>query len=151
LLERFGLPFSEHPDTSCHRSVGSGFIIDSGHGYVLTNRHVVKNAHSITVTLEGRHNYRARLVGSDSRADITVLHISPVPSELKALRFGDSNDLEVGDFVLAIGNPFGIGQTVTSGIVSTLGRRGALTTAAAISSGPMPPSNPATGVDRWWI
>jgi len=123
-LKQFGVPFSKHPNTSRHRSVGSGFVVDSSRGYVLTNRHVVENARSITVTLKSRHNHRSQLVGSDSRADIAVLRISPVPSGLQALRLGDSNDLEVGDFVLAIGNPFGIGQTVTSGIVSALGRQG---------------------------
>jgi S1-C subfamily serine protease len=123
-LERFDLPFPEQPSNGHRQSVGSGFIVDAGRGYVLTNRHVVEDARSITVTLKDRRSYRARLVGSDPRADIAVLRISPVPSGLAALQFGNSNNLEVGDFVLAIGNPFGIGQTVTSGIVSALGRQG---------------------------
>jgi len=89
----------------------------------LTNRHVVENARAITVTFKDGQNYRAQLVGSDARADIAVLRILQVPSGIKALRLGDSNALQVGDFVLALGNPFGIGQTVTSGIVSALGRR----------------------------
>lgn len=122
--EGFGLPFPKRPSTGRHRSMGSGFVVDAGRGYVLTNRHVVENARAIMVTLKDGHNHRARLVGSDTRADIAVLRISPVPTGLKALRFGDSNHLEVGDFVLAVGNPFGIGQTVTSGIVSALGRHG---------------------------
>ena len=123
-LERFDLPLPDQPSGGRRQSVGSGFIVDAGRGYVLTNRHVIEDARSITVTLKDRRSFRARLVGSDSRADIAVLQISPVPSGFRALKFGDSNDLEVGDFVLAIGNPFGIGQTVTSGIVSALGRQG---------------------------
>jgi len=123
-LEGFGLSYPKLRKAGRRRSVGSGFIVDSKRGYVLTNRHVIENARSITVILEDGHSHRARLVGSDSRADVAVLRISSVPSGLKALRLGDSNDLEVGDFVLAVGNPFGIGQTVTSGIVSALGRQG---------------------------
>jgi len=123
-LERFNLPVPEQPNGGRRQSVGSGFIVDAGRGYVLTNRHVIEDARSITVTLKDRRVYRATLVGSDPAADIAVLHISPVPSGLKSLRFGNSSDLEVGDFVLAIGNPFGIGQTVTSGIVSAIGRQG---------------------------
>lgn len=123
-LEKFDLPVPEQPNGGRRQSVGSGFIVDAGRGYVLTNRHVIEDARSITVTLKDRRTYTARLVGSDLAADIAVLRITPVPSALKSLRFGDSNDLEVGDFVLAIGNPFGIGQTVTSGIVSAIGRQG---------------------------
>jgi serine protease DegQ len=123
-LKRFGLPMPETPREGQRQSVGSGFIVDAERGYVVTNRHVVEDADNITVTLKDRRSYRARLVGSDRTADIAVLQIRPVPTGLRALRFGDSNDLEVGDFVLAIGNPFGIGQTVTSGIVSALGRTG---------------------------
>ncbi len=123
-LEKFDLPLPEQPNGGRRQSVGSGFIVDAGRGYVLTNRHVIEDARSITVTLKDRRTYAARLVGSDPAADIAVLRITPVPSGLKPLRFGDSNDLEVGDFVLAIGNPFGIGQTVTSGIVSAIGRQG---------------------------
>jgi serine protease DegQ len=122
-LERFNLPFPEQPSDGRRQSVGSGFIVDAGRGYVLTNRHVIEDARSITVTLKDRRSYRAHLVGSDTSADIAVLRITPVPAGLTALRFGNSNALEVGDFVLAIGNPFGIGQTVTSGIVSALGRQ----------------------------
>jgi len=122
--KRSGLPIPRHLSSGHHQSVGSGFVIDAGRGYVLTNRHVVENARTVTVTFRDGRNYRAQLVGSDARADIAMLGIAQVPSGLKALRFADSNALQVGDFVLAIGNPFGIGQTVTSGIVSTLGRRG---------------------------
>jgi len=89
---------------------------------VLTNHHVIKDAQEIVVTLKDRRALKARLVGADPGTDIAVLRI---PSEgLSALRFGDSDNLNVGDFAVAIGNPFGIGQTVTSGIISALGRSG---------------------------
>ncbi|MCB2264301.1 MAG: trypsin-like peptidase domain-containing protein [Candidatus Thiosymbion ectosymbiont of Robbea hypermnestra] len=123
-LKRLDLPPPRQRSILQGRSVGSGFIVDAGRGYVLTNRHVVERASAITVTLENRSRHRARLVHSDPRTDIAVLQIVPVPSGLRALRLGDSNDLEVGDFVLAVGNPFGIGQTATAGIVSALGRQG---------------------------
>jgi serine protease DegQ len=123
-LEKFDLPVPESPQQGIRQSVGSGVIVDATRGYVLTNRHVIEDAESITITLKDRRSFRAYLVGSDRKADIAVLRLSPVPSNLTALRFGDSNRLEVGDFVLAIGNPFGIGQTVTSGIVSAIGRDG---------------------------
>jgi S1-C subfamily serine protease len=123
-LEKFDLPMPESPQSGRRQSVGSGVIVDAARGYVLTNRHVIEDARSITVTLKDRRSYRARLVGSDRSADIAVLRLTPVPGGLTALRFGDSDKLEVGDFVLAIGNPFGIGQTVTSGIVSAIGRDG---------------------------
>jgi S1-C subfamily serine protease len=123
-LEKFDLPLPEEHSGDQRQSVGSGFIVDADRGYVLTNLHVIEDAESITVTLKDRRSYRALLVGIDLNADIAVLRISPIPSGLNALEFGNSNHLEVGDFVLAIGNPFGIGQTVTSGIVSALGRGG---------------------------
>ena len=105
-----------------HRSVGSGVIVDAERGYVMTNHHVVHNADKLVVTLADRRSFDAELVGSDEGTDIALLRIDG--DNLTALSFGDSERLEVGDFVLAIGNPFGIGQTVTSGIVSALGRTG---------------------------
>jgi S1-C subfamily serine protease len=123
-LERFDLPFPESIEGGRRQSMGSGLIVDASRGYVLTNSHVIEDADSISVTLKDRRSFRASLVGSDAKADIAVLRLTPVPGGLTALRFGDSDRLEVGDFVLAIGNPFGIGQTVTSGIVSALGRDG---------------------------
>ena len=103
-------------------SAGSGVIVDSANGFVLTNHHVVENAANITVTLKDRRAFPARLVGSDPGTDIAMLEIDA--GGLTAARFADSDDLRVGDFVLAIGNPFGLGQTVTSGIISALGRTG---------------------------
>jgi serine protease Do/serine protease DegQ len=97
-------------------------IIDAQKGYVITNHHVVRNAREILVTLKDRRQFPAKLVGSDAGTDIALLQIEP--NNLVALKFGDSDALSVGDYALAIGNPFGIGQTVTSGIVSALGRTG---------------------------
>ena len=119
-LERFDLSLPESMQRQRTQSVGSGVIIDAARGYVLTNAHVIRDATAITVTLKDRRSFRATLIGSDASADTAVLRIRPVKAP--ALRFGDSSALEVGDFVVAIGNPFGIGQTVTSGIVSAVGR-----------------------------
>lgn len=104
------------------QSVGSGVIVDARRGYVLTNHHVVANADEISVTLQDRRNVEAKLIGSDEGTDIALLKIDA--ERLTDIEFGDSTTLEVGDFVIAIGNPFGLGQTVTSGIVSALGRSG---------------------------
>ncbi len=101
---------------------GSGVIIDSGKGHVVTNHHVVRGAEKITVALKDRREFDAELVGSDPATDIALLKFDA--DGLKALPLGDSDDLKVGDFVVAIGNPFDLGQTVTSGIVSALGRTG---------------------------
>ena len=100
-------------------SAGSGFVVDSGRGLVLTNHHVVQNARAIEVTV-GDRRYEARLVGSHPASDIALLQIPA--SGLSQLPLGDSSRLEVGDYVVAIGNPFEIGQTVTAGIVSALGQ-----------------------------
>src|SRR5882672_232151 len=103
-------------------SAGSGVIVDAKNGYVITNAHVVKDAREIQVTLKNNLRLPAKLVGADPGTDIALLRIeSPSLSEAK---FGDSDALQVGDFVIAIGNPFGLGQTATSGIVSALGRSG---------------------------
>ena len=109
------------PERERH-SVGSGVIIDAAKGYILTNHHVIDKADEITVTLKDRRQFKAKLVGSDRETDIALLRI---PAEnLTALPLGNSDQLQVGDYVVAIGNPFGLGQTVTSGIVSALGRSG---------------------------
>jgi Do/DeqQ family serine protease len=113
--------FPDRPQRQ-ERAAGSGVIVDAARGYVLTNNHVVKDAESIIVTLKDRRQFQAKVVGTDPGTDIAVLRI---PAQgLSTLRFGDSDQLEIGDYVIAIGNPFGIGQTVTSGIVSALGRTG---------------------------
>jgi len=116
--------FFESPDQSerRERAAGSGVIVDAARGLVITNHHVVRDAQEIVVILKDRRVYKARLVGSDPGTDIALLRI---PAEkLTAIRIGDSDAMSVGDFVVAIGNPFGIGQTVTSGIVSAIGRSG---------------------------
>ncbi|MDH4148889.1 MAG: Do family serine endopeptidase [Betaproteobacteria bacterium] len=104
------------------QAAGSGVIVDAARGLILTNHHVIKDAEQVIITLKDRRQFPAKLVGADPGTDIAVLQIS-APG-LTALRIGDSDALQVGDHVLAIGNPFGIGQTVTSGIVSALGRSG---------------------------
>jgi serine protease Do len=104
------------------QATGSGVIVDAGQGYVLTNSHVTENGNSIEVTTKDNRRFKARLIGRDPDTDIAVLQISG--SNLTAVRMGDSDRLQVGDFVLAVGNPFGLGQTVTSGIISALGRTG---------------------------
>ncbi|WP_218578315.1 trypsin-like peptidase domain-containing protein [Vineibacter terrae] len=103
-------------------AAGSGVIVDAANGYVLTNAHVVANAQRIRVTLSDRRTLDARLVGADRISDIAVLRIAA--ERLTALPLGDSDTIKVGDYVVAIGNPFGIGQTVTAGIVSGLSRSG---------------------------
>lgn len=104
------------------QSIGSGVIVDADRGYILTNHHVIKNADIIYVTLKDKRRLKAKLIGSDPETDIAVLQVEK--DHLTALPLGDSDKLEVGDFVVAIGNPFGLGQTVTLGIVSALGRTG---------------------------
>ncbi len=114
----FGMP----PESQPQIAAGSGVIVDAKNGYVITNAHVVKDAREVLVTLKDNRRLPARLVGADAGTDIALLKVEP--KDLVEARFGDSDALQVGDFVVAIGNPFGIGQTATSGIVSALGRSG---------------------------
>lgn len=104
------------------RGLGSGVIIDAEKGYVVTNNHVVDNADEITVKLTDGREFKAKKMGADEQSDVALLKIDP--EELTALPLADSDKIRVGDFVVAIGNPFGLSQTVTSGIVSALGRSG---------------------------
>ena len=117
--------FFNVPDQAIERktsSLGSGVIVDAKRGLVLTNNHVIANAVQIMVTLRDGRQLEAEVVGTDPETDVAVIKI---PAEdLTALKTTDSDNLRVGDFVVAIGNPFGLGQTVTSGIVSALGRSG---------------------------
>ena len=122
-FERF---FNMMPDSQPRQrrtqSLGSGVIIDSESGYVVTNHHVIENADQIRVRLDDGRSFDAKVVGADPEADVAVIQI---PAQgLKAINMGDSDLLRVGDFVVAIGNPFGLSQTATSGIVSALGRSG---------------------------
>ena len=112
----FGMPREQ-----VQNSLGSGVIVQSN-GIVITNYHVVGDADEITVVLTDRREYDAELVGSDERSDLAVLRLKDVTESLPSLGLSDSENVEVGDMVLAIGNPFGVGQTVTSGIVSALAR-----------------------------
>nr|WP_242523382.1 trypsin-like peptidase domain-containing protein [Thiocystis minor] len=121
-LDRFGLTVPDLDPTQQRQSVGSGVIVDAAHGYVMTNDHLLKDAATIMVTLKDRRSFRAQLLGSDTATDVAILKIPPV--NVTSLPLGDSDRLEVGDFVIAVGNPFGLGQTVTSGIVSAVGRSG---------------------------
>jgi Do/DeqQ family serine protease len=114
----FGGPGESEPQIAA----GSGVIVDAKNGYVVTNAHVVKDAREVVITLKDNRRLPAKLVGSDPGTDIAILKIEPV--RLVEAKWGDSDALRVGDFVIAIGNPFGIGQTATSGIVSALGRSG---------------------------
>ena len=102
------------------RGLGSGVIIDSDKGYVVTNNHVIENADEIVITLKDGRQLTAKKLGSDSESDIALLQIEA--DNLNEIKLADSDALRVGDFTVAIGSPFGLGQTVTSGIVSALGR-----------------------------
>ena len=102
------------------RAVASGVIVDAERGYLLTNQHVIDEADEIVVTLTDGRQFEAELVGADPETDVALLKVEP--KELTAMALADSDALEVGDYVVAIGNPFGLGQTVTAGIVSAVGR-----------------------------
>ncbi|WP_113907061.1 DegQ family serine endoprotease [Aliidiomarina celeris] len=105
------------------QGLGSGVIIDADAGYVVTNNHVIDDATNITVTLKDGRTFKAKVLGVDPESDIALLQLED-PENLTEIEIGNSDTLRVGDFVVAIGNPFGLGQTVTSGIVSALGRGG---------------------------
>lgn len=114
--------FPEQPRERQTQSLGSGVVIDARQGYVLTNHHVIDKADKIRVMLSDGRGFDAEVIGTDPESDVAVIRI---PAErLNAIAIADSDTLRVGDFVVAIGNPFGLGQTVTSGIVSALGRSG---------------------------
>jgi serine protease Do len=118
--DQFGQRFNI-PRERIEKSLGSGVIV-SPEGYILTNAHVVDGAKEVTVTLYDKREMKARVVGSDPRADIAVVKIEG--SNFPTLTLGDSDNIQVGDVVLAVGEPFGLGGTVTNGIISALGRSG---------------------------
>ena len=135
LAEFFGMP-GGMPQERMQQSLGSGVIVDAERGLVLTNNHVIENADGVSVTLADGRTLEAELVGADPDTDVAVIRI---PAEnLTALNLADSAQLQVGDFVVAVGNPFGLGQTVTSGIVSAC-----RAWATRTSSRPTRPSIPA--------
>lgn len=102
---------------------GSGVIIDAQKGYILTNNHVIQNADKIQIQLNDGRKYDATLIGRDPQTDIALLQVKNAPN-LTAITLADSDKLRVGDFTVAVGNPFGLGQTATSRIISALGRSG---------------------------
>ncbi|MBM4227828.1 MAG: DegQ family serine endoprotease [Gammaproteobacteria bacterium] len=116
----FNIP--DMPNQRKTQSLGSGVIVDASRGLVLTNHHVIANADAITVKLTDGREFKAKLIGADPETDLAVIQIKA--DKLMALASANSDALRVGDFVVAIGNPFGLGQTVTSGIVSALERSG---------------------------
>ena len=118
----FDVPPDTGPRERPFQSAGSGVIFDAKSGYILTNAHVVENASEITVTLQDGRDLKAEVLGSDAPSDIAVLKVKP--DGLAQIALGDSAKVEVGDFVVAIGNPFGLQHTVTSGIISGLSRSG---------------------------
>jgi Do/DeqQ family serine protease len=118
----FHSPPGEGPDEEPFAAAGSGVIVDARHGYILTNAHVVEHASGITVTLQDGRNLKGKIIGADPQSDIAVVQIDA--HGLTQIRLGDSARLAVGDFVVAIGNPFGLPHSVTSGIVSGLKRSG---------------------------
>jgi Do/DeqQ family serine protease len=119
----FGVPEGQQPREREVSAAGSGVIIDAKNGYILTNHHVIESADEIKVFLNDDRALDAVVIGSDPGTDIAVIQVEN-PDNLVAMGLGDSDKLRVGDFVVAIGNPFGLQHTVTSGIVSALGRRG---------------------------
>ncbi|HFR4563546.1 MAG: serine endoprotease DegQ [Enterobacter sichuanensis] len=115
----------EAPDRQAQpfEGLGSGVIIDAAKGYILTNNHVISQADKISVLLNDGREFDAKLIGGDDQSDIALLQVQN-PSNLTQIAIADSDKLRVGDFAVAVGNPFGLGQTATSGIVSALGRSG---------------------------
>ena len=120
-FEEFFKNFGDNNRQRKAQSLGSGFIIDDD-GIVVTNYHVIENAEEIRVVLSDETSFKAEVLGQDQKTDIAVLKIDPGDTKLTAVSFGNSDELRVGDWVLAIGNPFGLGGTVTAGIVSARGR-----------------------------
>jgi serine protease Do/serine protease DegQ len=122
LFRRFFKGFENMPQRQEIKSLGSGVIIDADAGYIVTNHHVIDGADEISITMHDGVQLEAQIIGSDSEADVAILKVEH--ENLTSIPFGDSSRLRVGDFTVAIGNPFGLGQSVTSGIISALGRTG---------------------------
>jgi Do/DeqQ family serine protease len=119
----FGEPGAPNAPDRMQRSLGSGVIVDAG-GIVVTNAHVIEGADEVRVALADRREFDADVILRDARSDLAVLRLRNVRERFPAIEFADSDELQVGDLVLAIGNPFGVGQTVTQGIVSAVARTG---------------------------
>jgi len=118
----FQIPGQQRPQTRTTQSLGSGVVVDAKHGYIMTNNHVIDKADEIRVTLRDGRNLKAKLIGTDPATDIAIIQVHA--DKLTAVPMANSDQQRVGDFVVAIGNPFGLGQTVTSGIISAMGRSG---------------------------
>ncbi|QCI22098.1 serine endoprotease DegP [Buchnera aphidicola] len=116
-------PNSENNTNEKFHALGSGVIIDANKGYAVTNNHVVEHANKIQVQLSDGRRYEAQIIGKDARSDIALIQLKDA-SNLSAIKIADSDTLRVGDYTVAIGNPYGLGETVTSGIISALGRSG---------------------------
>src|SRR5690606_10473799 len=116
----FNLPEGTEPQVQPQQSIGSGVIVDAEEGLILTNHHVVLDATSIVVTTNDRRQFEASVVGSDEGTDVALLKVERGDQQLSEIEFGDADAIQVGDYVVAIGNPFGLGQTATAGIVSAL-------------------------------
>ncbi len=108
------------PKERLTQGIGSGVIVNAKKGYIITNNHVIANADTIFITLQNKQKLKAKLIGTDAETDIAVLQVEA--GDLTSIPLGDSDKLQVGDFAVAIGNPFGLSHTVTSGMVSALGR-----------------------------
>lgn len=140
---RFMFPDLGRQQTRQFRALGSGVIINAKDGLIITNHHVIDEADEIRIALSDGREFKAKKIGSDPHTDLALLKIDEKFSNLTEIKLGDSDAMEVGDFAVAIGNPFGLGQTVTSGIISALGRTGLnienienfIQTDAAINSG----------------
>lgn len=131
-------------------SLGSGVIVEAG-GVIITNHHVIEGADDIKVVLNDRREFEAKVLGSDERIDLAVLKVDTEGAMLPTLPLGEADSLEVGDIVLAIGNPFGVGQTVTSGIVSALARTHVGITDYSFFIQTDAAINPVIPVGRLWI
>ena len=122
IVREVASPFELGPSQQRGEATGSGFVIDDD-GTILTNAHVIEGAAKVTVQLEDDESADAKVVGRDNSTDLAVLKVDPEDAELRPLRLGDSSDLQVGDPTIAIGNPFGLDRTLTTGVVSALQRR----------------------------
>ncbi|SMO38490.1 serine protease Do [Balnearium lithotrophicum] len=125
-FHEFGIPFPQFPNKFKTRALGSGFIVKvkDGWAYILTNNHVVANAKKIRVKLSDGSVYKAKVVGKDPKTDVALIKIKVGNKKVPVVELGDSNNIKVGEFVIAVGNPYGLNWTVTHGIVSAKGRHG---------------------------
>ena len=142
----FGGQTPHAPEEQRERGLGSGVII-SPDGYILTNNHVVEKSTDIKVMLPDKRQFPGKVIGTDPQTDIAVVKIAT--TGLPTIPLADSSKLQVGDYCFAIGNPFGVGETATMGIVSATGRNGLSIEDYEDSSRPMPPSIPATPAEPW--